>query len=538
MGTISHVVRIVLVSASTPERGAVVPENVPSSHAPPSGAPSATVTPAPATNEQPNILLIMADQLVPFLTGPYGDAVVRTPNLDRLAAHGVTFDAAYTPYPLCSPARAAFMTGDHASSFGCYDNAALFPADRPTFAHYLDVAGYRTALTGKMHFVGPDQRHGFAERLNPDIFPAGFDWLPEVDENGQFPRGGHAHDYVPPGVGVRTWTRFLTYDEETTHHAVDFIRERALAGIRDTQEPWLLVASLHHPHDPFHVTEQMWQEYADVEVGIPEPEPDLPINALDRWLNEAHDTTGVDLADPDALRTLRRAYYALVSYVDRKIGAMLDAVEETGQASDTVIMVTADHGDMLGERRMVQKRCFYEWSVRVPLLITRPGEQNPGRRCAEPVTLVDLAPTILDLAQVPQGQRTPMHGASLVPLLDGEPWDREAIYSEYHVEKVHASGYMVRSGTLKYVYVHGHDRQLFDLAGDPGERHDLAGDPERAADLERMHALLLDQFDPIALDTATRESVRRRAVIRDAMATTGTRWDFAGAPPPATRYVR
>lgn len=493
--------------------------------------------PGGAPAQQPNILVIMADQLVPFLTGPYGDPVVRTPNLDRLAARGVTFDAAYTPYPLCAPARAAMLTGEHASSFGCYDNAALFPADRPTFVHYLDVAGYRTALTGKMHFVGPDQRHGFAERLNPDIFPAGFDWLPEVDAEGRFPRGGHAHDYVPPAVGVRTWTRFLAYDEETTHHAVDFIRERALAASAGEGAPWLLVASLHNPHDPFQVTQQMWDGYADVEVEIPEPEPDLPVNALDRWLNEAHDTGGVDLTDPEALRALRRAYYALVTYVDTKIGEMLDAVEETGQGAATVVVVTADHGDMLGERQMVQKRCFYEWSVRVPLLIARPGERL-GRRCAEPVTLIDLAPTLLDLARVPEASRTPMHGASLVPLLDGEAWHRDAVFSEYHVEKVHASGYMVRSGTLKYVYVHGHDRQLFDLAADPGERHDLAADPDRADDVARLHALLLEQFDPVALAAAAAASVRRRAVIRDAMSATQTRWDFAGDPPSASRYVR
>src|SRR3712207_1793859 len=156
----------------------------------------------------------MADQLVPFLTGAYGHRVVKTPNLDRLAADGVRFDAAYTPYPLCAPARAAFLTGNYASRFGCYDNAAVFPADQPTIAHYLTNAGYETVLTGKMHFVGPDQLHGFRRRLTTDVFPAGLDWVPTQDADGKFVRGGHAHSYVAANVGVADWTKFFAYDEE------------------------------------------------------------------------------------------------------------------------------------------------------------------------------------------------------------------------------------------------------------------------------------------------------------------------------------
>lgn len=162
--------------------------------------------------EQANILLIMADQLVPFLTGAYGHPVVQTPHLDRLAAEGIRFDAAYTPYPLCAPARVAFMTSRYASRIGCFDNAALFPTDQPTLAHYLTNAGYETVLSGKMHFIGPDQLHGFGRRLTTDVFPANIKWVPVPDESGQ---GGHAHNYVPPNVGVRSWTKFLAFDEET-----------------------------------------------------------------------------------------------------------------------------------------------------------------------------------------------------------------------------------------------------------------------------------------------------------------------------------
>jgi choline-sulfatase len=116
-----------------------------------------------------NVLVVMADQLVPFLTGPYGDPVAQTPHMDALARDGIRYDAAYTPYPLCSPARASFMTGDYASRHGCYDNAAILPADVPTVCHYLTLAGYDSVLRGKMHFVGPDQLRGFAKRVTTDV---------------------------------------------------------------------------------------------------------------------------------------------------------------------------------------------------------------------------------------------------------------------------------------------------------------------------------------------------------------------------------
>ena len=164
-------------------------------------------------SQQPNILLIMADQLMPFLTGAYGHPVVKTPSLDRLVERGARFDAAYTPYPLCAPARAALMAGTYASDFGCYDNAAVMPADQLTIAHYLTNAGYETVLSGKMHFIGPDQLHGFRRRLTTDVYPANIDWVPSLNPDGSFVGGGHARLYAKPNVGVRPWTKFLSYDE-------------------------------------------------------------------------------------------------------------------------------------------------------------------------------------------------------------------------------------------------------------------------------------------------------------------------------------
>ena len=485
----------------------------------------------------PNILVVMTDQQVPFLTGAYGNATAITPHLDELAARGVRFDAAYTPFPLCAPARAAFMTGRFASSFGVYDNACPLPSDAPTVAHYLTNAGYDTVLSGKMHFVGPDQLHGFAKRLNTDVFPAGMDWVPLRDEHGRFPRGGHARAYVPPQAGVRTWTKFLAYDEETHYRALEYLRER---GRTTPEEPFFLVASYHHPHDPFHVTQDLWDLYEGAEIEVPSFPPDLDstYTELDRWLNDTHETGAVDLDDPAKLRALRRAYLGLVTYVDRKLGELMAALRDTGQLENTLVVFTSDHGDMLGEHRMVQKRCFYEWSARVPLVARFPRDEFAGTVVPEPVSLLDLIPTFLDLAGVPEGERLDLDGTSLLPLVRGEREPDRIVLSEYHVEKVLAPAFMARQGRFKYVYVHRHDRQLFDLEADPGEWRNLVQDPEHRAVVERLHAAVLARFDPEALEADGEASVRRRDLIRRAMARTGTKWDYQPFVDATKQYVR
>lgn len=485
----------------------------------------------------PNILLVMTDQLTPFLTGAYGHSVVQTPHLDRLAARGIRFDAAYTPYPLCAPARAAFITGQYASRLGCYDNAAVLHAGEPTVAHALTNAGYETVLSGKMHFIGPDQCHGFRHRLTTDVFPANIDWVPVMDEDGNFPLGGHAHHYVPPNVGVRPWTKFLSYDEETHFRALEYIRER---GRTQAEEPFFLVASYHHPHDPFHVTQELWDLYDGAEIAIPTFPADLEerYSAMDRWLNQVHETDRVDLDDPENLYQLRRAYYGLVTYIDRKVGSLLDALAQTGQRDNTIVIFTSDHGDMLGEKRMVQKRCFYEWSVRIPLIITFPDGRYAGQKVTQPVSLLDLAPTLLDLAGVPAKEQLPVDGASLVGLFDGCNQDERIVFSEYHVEKVKAPGFMVRRGKYKYIYIHRHGEQLFDLEADPEEWTNLAQHPPMQPLVEDLRALILAQFDPDQIEADGATSVRKRLVIREAMKRNNTHWDYAPHVDATRQYVR
>jgi choline-sulfatase len=494
---------------------------------------------------RPNLLFVLADQVVPFLTEPYGDPVAKTPAMASLAADGVTFDAAYTPAPLCAPARAAFMTGRDASAIDCFDNASVMPSDVPTLGHYLSTEGYDTVLSGKMHFVGPDQLHGFRTRLTTDVFPAGVDWVPAVDESGKFPAGGHARHYAEPDPGVRPWTQFLSFDEETQFHAVAYLRERMrqVPVGSAPRDPFCMVVSYHHPHDPFHVLQEYWDRYEGADIPIPSYPENLEdtYSVMDRWANEAHETRAHRIEDPESLIRLRRAYYAALSYVDDKLGELLQVLRESGELDNTVIVFTSDHGDMLAEKRMVQKRTFYEWSSRIPLLLRLPGGQHAGSRVAVPVSLIDLLPTALDFAGY-SGLRADLDGGSIVPLLDGDDSvDHEGnrvVFSEYHLEKVWAPCFMVRRGPYKYVYVHGHDQQLFDLDDDPGEWRDLSTSPDHQVVRDELRDLLLARFDPDALARDGAASIPRRQIVAAAMQANDQHWDYSPTVDGTKRYIR
>ena len=481
---------------------------------------------------RPNILFIVSDQMTAALTGVYGHPVVQTPSLQRLAESGVRFDSAYTPFPLCSPGRACIMTGRHASEIGAWDNGALLPADQVTFAHYLANAGYDTVLSGKMHYVGPDQLHGFQRRLTTDIYSCHFDWVkPEwirlketqgrdCEEVMSERPNYNARGYTGEAVRVGEWHNALSYDEEVHFRSIEYLRSKAR---RKEDGPFLLCASYHHPHEPFLPPQEYWDLYEGAEIEIPE----LPANLddtyslLDRNLNAYHGTRRYDLRDPDGLRRLRRAYYGLVTYMDRKVGELMDVLEETGLAENTVVVFASDHGDMLCEKEMVQKRTLYEWSCRVPFLIRFPDGWKAGTTCTTPVSLLDLLPTFCDLA----GEKAtlPHDGESLLGLLEN-PSDERCVYAQAH-EAVGVPCIMARRGHYKYNYIHENEDQLFDLQADPGEWNNLTDAPAHGEIATELRGEILKRFDPARMADENLSSLYRRAAIRDAMKANGTYWD-------------
>ncbi len=217
------------------------------------------------TAKAPNILLVIADQMAPAFLPVYGHRLTRAPNIEGLASSGVVFESAYCNSPLCSPSRASLMSGRLPSRTRVYDNASEFSADIPTFAHCLRLQGYRTILSGKMHFCGPDQLHGFEERLTTDVYPADFRWTPDWDHPQDRPSWYHNMSSVTQ-AGVCVRTNQLDFDDE-----VAFMAERAIFDIARSRDkrPFLLAASFTHPHDPFAVPQRYWDLYRHEDIDMP-----------------------------------------------------------------------------------------------------------------------------------------------------------------------------------------------------------------------------------------------------------------------------
>ncbi len=339
-------------------------------------------------------LILMADQLAAQWLPFYGHPLVQTPHLSELAQNATVFESAYSAYPLCAPSRAAMLTGRLASSIGVHDNAAELAATVPTVAHALRAAGYETAVAGKMHFVGPDQLHGFEQRLTTDIYPADVDWTPDWSRplGEPFPWYHTMESVLNPGVC--TTSMQTDYDEEVAFQAVRKLHD--LARERDGR-PWLLFVSFSNPHDPWEIPSRHWQRYRREQIDDPTVAP-IALERADPHSRRLRAMCGVDEArlTPEQIRRARHGYYAAVSYLDERVGEVLGALRASGLDDHTTVLFTADHGEFLGERGLWYKMSFLEPSLRVPLLIRRP--RGAARRVAEPVSLLDVAPTLLELA--------------------------------------------------------------------------------------------------------------------------------------------
>ena len=484
---------------------------------------------------RPNFLILMVDQMSGTLCPDGPAAFLHTPHLKALAARALRFANCYTPSPLCLPARASFMTGLLPSRTGVFDNAAEFAATLPTFAHHLRRAGYRSVLSGKMHFVGPDQLHGFEDRLTTDIYPADFGWTPDYRKPGERIDWWYHNLGSVTGAGVAEITNQLEFDDEVAFHGEAELHR--LARTRGAQ-PWCLTVSFTHPHDPYVARQPFWDLYADCPALTPSVGA-IPYEAQDahsKRLLEALDFRNFDITPQDIARA-RRAYFANLSYLDEKIGRLLNTLQRCGMADDTVILFCADHGDMLGERGLWFKMSFFEGSARVPLMIAGPG-LNPGRVDA-PVSLLDIAPTLSDLAgiETDEGAGT-LDGESLLPLAEGGR--RESpVLMEYVAEGSEAPMVSIRDGRFKFNHCDLDAPQLFDLAADPRELDNLAEDPGEAGRVEAFMDAARDRWDLEGFDRAVRESQARRLIVYEAQRTGRYHpWDHSPESRAADRFMR
>jgi len=432
----------------------------------------------------PNVVWICADDHAACVTGAYGNRLVKTPAIDRLAALGTRFDRAYCNSPVCTASRQSFLTGRYPRTIGVTQLATPLPESETTLAELLKSAGYATAALGKMHF-NSTLAHGFDLRL--DLA----DHARDLAKRGRraAPQGIEA---LPPWRPFRdpagVWLNgrvlpFAAFDDEMAgtwfaHQARGYLQERA----RVAAQPFFLMVSFYEPHSPFHFPYEFAGRHAPAKFVAP------PVDEADLWQIPA---IFRDLTPPEK-QGIAAAYYTSVEFLDRNVGLVLEALDQAGLAEDTLVIYTGDHGYMLGQHGRFEKHCCYEPAIRAPLIMRRPGRANPVPHTNALVEFIDIVPTVLEHCGLPVPET--IQGRSLVPLLEGKrPAHREAIFVEYSENEEAA----IRTGRWKLIYCTGkRERQdgyatgtalpgrtvrLFDLLNDPDERVNLAQRAEHAS---------------------------------------------------------
>ncbi|KAJ2973594.1 hypothetical protein NQ176_g6520 [Zarea fungicola] len=497
-----------------------------------------------ANRGKPNILYIMADQLAaPQLKIYNKDSQIKTPNLDRLAESSVQFDSAYCPSPLCAPSRMSMITGLLPMKIGAFDNASQINSEIPTYAHYLRINGYHTALAGKMHFVG-DQLHGYETRLTSDIYPGDFGWVVNWDEPDTRLEWYHnASSILQAGPCGRS--NQLDYDEEVMYRSTQYLWDHVREG--PNKRPFALTVSLTHPHDPYTITKKYWNMYEDVDIALPKVRIDKEdLDTHSKRLLKVCDLWDQDITD-DQIKRAKRAYYGSVSYVDDCIGRILQTLDDAGLADDTIVIFSGDHGDMLGERGLWYKMSYFESSVRVPLLVNYPKWFQP-HRVSENVSTLDLLPTICDLIGVKPAPYLPMDGVSMMPHLEGRDGN-DTVFAEYTGEGTVRPMMMIRRGPWKYITCPADEPQLYNLDNDPDELDNLARfskvEPQTEAD--KAAKAVFEKYETEAKARWNFEEItekvilsqRSRRLVWDALKIgTFTSWDHDPVDDGRQKYIR
>ena len=482
---------------------------------------------------KPNFLIIMVDQLngTFFPDGPAD--WLHTPNLKRLASNSVRFKNAYTASPLCAPGRASFMSGQLPSQNGVYDNAAEFSSTIPTYAHHLRRAGYQTCLSGKMHFVGPDQLHGFEERLTTDIYPADFGWTPDYSKPDERIDWWYHNLGSVTGAGIGEISNQLEYDDEVAFNAKSKIYD--LARGHDPR-PWCLTVSFTHPHDPYVARKKYWDLYENCSHLLPEVSKISYENhdVHSKRIFDANDWRSYEIDDVMIERS-RRAYFANISYLDDQIGELLKTLEETDQ--EAILIFVSDHGDMLGERGLWFKMSFFEGSARVPLMIS--ASSMGSQVINSPVSTIDLCPTICELAGVTMSEVTPwIMGESLCGIMRGEK-RQSPVLMEYAAEASHAPMVCIRRERWKYIFCSLDPEQLFDLDKDPHELDNLIEKTDYKSIVQSFRETIESTWKLDRFDQDVRESQAKRKVVYEALRKGGYYpWDFQPLKQASERYMR
>jgi choline-sulfatase len=439
-----------------------------------------------------NLLVIMSDEHQARAMSCTGRSIAKTPHLDALCARGTRFTNAYTPSPICVPARAAFASGRYVHDIRLWDNAMPYVGKPRGWGHALQDSGIRVESIGKLHYRYAEDPAGFdVEHIPMQVAGGtGMVWgsIRREDER-IYKEGRMLGEYIGPGES--SYTR---YDTEVVSRTRQWLADASRQDGR-----WCLYVGLVAPHFPLIVPREFFDLYPLDSL------PPIKLRPRDGyihhpWINKQDAALAGDRAfrDENERLTAIACYYGLCSWMDHNVGLILEALEANGLGDDTTVIYTSDHGDNIGARGLWGKSNMYEESVAVPLIVAPPqatgNDMTAGKTCATPVSLLDLSETIIDHFDATlEGVRP---GKSLCRIAS-EPADLErVIFSEYHAVGAVSGCYMVRKGRWKYIHYHGFAPELFDLEADPEETANLADNPDCKDVLGRMHGVLLSICDP------------------------------------------
>ena len=447
-----------------------------------------------------NLIVIMSDEHDPRFMGCSGHSLVKTPVFDKMAANGTRFANAYTPCPICVPARAAFATGQYVHRIRHWDNAMPYTGEIRGWGHVLQEQGIRVESIGKLHYRYAEDPAGFdIEHIPMNVYNGvGMVWGSIRDPLPEAPPTRMLGEYIGPGESTYT-----EYDRSVANLTVDWLKETA--G-KPTSEPWVLYVGFVAPHFPLVAPEEFFNLY-DVE-GMPASKL-LPSDGHPQhpWIADHDEFWNHEGAfkDEHERKTAIAAYHALCTWVDHNVGRVIDALDQTGLSDTTRVIYTSDHGDNVGARGLWGKSNLYQESVAVPMIMTGPGIERGI--CQTPVDLLDLFPTILDSVGIdPAAELEDRPGQSLLAVSQADDDDVERpVFSEYHAVGSNSGGYMLRKGSWKYHYYVGYPPELFNLDADPEEANDLAADPAYGGRLAKMEAELRKICDPEAVDKLAKE---------------------------------
>jgi choline-sulfatase len=476
-----------------------------------------------------NLLFILSDEHNKRVLGCAGHPLVRTPNLDALAARGTRFTHAYTNCPICVPARASFATGRYVHQVRCWDNAIAYDGQPLSWGHRLMEQGHHVAAIGKLHYKeAKPERNGFSEEIQSlHIVNGTGDLLGLIRD--ELPRRPGSLKLGPEaGPGESDYTR---YDRSIADETIKWLTHKAR---QQRSKPWALYVGFVCPHFPLIAPPQFYSLYPEASV----PWPDM-YDAATRPRHPFLDAMRKCLCfdepfDPPMVRRAIAAYFGLVSFLDDNVGRILKALADCGLSESTHVIYSSDHGDNLGTRGLWGKSVMYEESAGIPMIMAGPGVPA-GHACGTPVTLADGFPTILHaLGARPDPSDRDLPGCSLLDIAQGKA-PRRTILSEYHAAGAVTASYMIRHGRYKYIHYVGLPPMLFDLEADPNERTDLGRDPAFRPVVAECEALLRKVVDPEAVDKLARAD--QRACIeknggKEAILKKGT---FRYSPPPGVK---